>query len=828
MAGQPISQAEQARLRALNNATTAKGVTSNVTPQNQAILSAVNAQTQRQPGAQQAFLGAAGGNVFSQSTAAPATTSAGPVSAPLAAVRNAVAGAGQAIQGAAQSPAVQQYAADWKAANTAPPIGTMLQQPAALGSQFQASGQAIQNQTQSQANNLIRSAGAGGITSQNVAAGSPVQQAQAAVGAAPGAPARPGLPGAAGGSTYIGGGQQNSLTPMGPGGGGAAPVQSNPGSFQVGQQLPTGPAPTAPGNVAGNLGPVRDVTGAQSVANQLGLGPQVGNVGGITNQLGAAPQVGNVGNIAAGAAPGSVTPQLGNFGQQNAAQQGMLGRVENFLDAPQGPSIAEAQLQQTQADNMGALIGAARSGRGGAGAQAQALRGAQSEGSAVMSDTAGQLATLRAQEEDMRKNRDLSAIGLGGNLATAQRQQDLGFRGQDLSALQGDQSTSLGARGQDLTASLANQSTQTALEGLRAQTALGARGQNLSALQGDQGTALGLEGLRAQTGVATRGQDLSALGMDAGNQLAAQQLGVQRDLGVSGQNLAALQGDQQTQLGFQGLGVQRELGLRGQDVATRAQDLGALTSDADRNLAAQGLGVQRELGLTNAGLTAQGQGLQYLSNTNQQQLGAQAATNDLYNGYENRGVAINGQNLNYSLGVLANQNQPSWGEQLLGNTLNIAGPILGGVIGGPAGAAAGGQVSQQVVPKTGITQGSPTGVGYDSNQYPYEISDERAKTDITPLAAVKAAAESPISDLHRQAKGYQYRYKLGIGQDPDTVHWGPMAQDLEKSPIGRSLVKTLPTGLKVVDANRLTMTNHAALSEMRSELDGLRKLLRAS
>jgi hypothetical protein len=159
---------------------------------------------------------------------------------------------------------------------------------------------------------------------------------------------------------------------------------------------------------------------------------------------------------------------------------------------------------------------------------------------------------------------------------------------------------------------------------------------------------------------------------------------------------------------------------------------------------------------------------------------------------------------------------------LAGNLLQVAGPIIGGAIGGPPGAVVGAGIGAGA--KTGLTQGNQ--IQYDSNGYP--ISDERAKTDITPLAAVKQAAESPIADLHRKAKGYQYRYKAGVGQDTDTVHWGPMAGDLQKSPIGKSLVKTLPSGLRVVDANRLTMTNHAAISEMRSELDGLRKLLRAS
>lgn len=364
---------------------------------------------------------------------------------------------------------------------------------------------------------------------------------------------------------------------------------------------------------------------------------------GIANGLGAAPTVNRsaVGMVNPTAAPGTVTPQLGNQGASGAGQLGMLSRVNGFLDADQGPSVAEAQLRQSQADNAAQLIGAARSGRGGAGDQAEALREAMAGGSALMSDTAGQLATLRAQEQDMRQNRNLSAMGLGNQIATDTRGQDLGYRGQNLASLQGDQATALGARGQNLQASQGNQSAQLGLEQLSGQLGLGARGQTLSALQSDQGA----------------------------------------QLGARGQNLSALQGNQATQLG-----------ANAQDLTARAQDLSALTGDADRGLAAQQLGLQGQLGLSGLGLQAQGQGLQYSSQQNALGLGGEQLAQDAINQQNRNAIQqaiANGANAT-QLAAIQQQiaSQPSFGQQLgmniLGGLTNAASAGIMGSIFSPA------------------------------------------------------------------------------------------------------------------------------------------------
>jgi len=94
------------------------------------------------------------------------------------------------------------------------------------------------------------------------------------------------------------------------------------------------------------------------------------------------------------------------------------------------------------------------------------------------------------------------------------------------------------------------------------------------------------------------------------------------------------------------------------------------------------------------------------------------------------------------------------------------------------------------------------------------MSDVRAKTNIKPEKAL---------DVFEKAPAYSYHYKdpNAPGMAPGR-HFGPMAQDLERTPLGASAVKTDPNGMKMVDTGRLTMINSAALSNMARELKRLK------
>jgi hypothetical protein len=124
-----------------------------------------------------------------------------------------------------------------------------------------------------------------------------------------------------------------------------------------------------------------------------------------------------------------------------------IDRLNAYADAPEGPSAAQAMLRgQADADKRTQLA-IARSGRGGPAAAVQAQRQASAEGGLIQAETRGQAATLRAQETDAYKSRQLQALAQAGSLisqAEAQRLTALSNAGalmsqadqQKLSALQ--------------------------------------------------------------------------------------------------------------------------------------------------------------------------------------------------------------------------------------------------------------------------------------------------------------------------------------------------------------------------------------------------------
>jgi hypothetical protein len=50
-----------------------------------------------------------------------------------------------------------------------------------------------------------------------------------------------------------------------------------------------------------------------------------------------------------------------------------------------------------------------------------------------------------------------------------------------------------------------------------------------------------------------------------------------------------------------------------------------------------------------------------------------------------------------------------------------------------------------------------------------------------------------------------------------------MAQDLERTPAGRSVVMPQPDGTKMVDTGRLSMQNTAAIGELGNEIEKLKQ-----
>lgn len=88
------------------------------------------------------------------------------------------------------------------------------------------------------------------------------------------------------------------------------------------------------------------------------------------------------------------------------------------------------------------------------------------------------------------------------------------------------------------------------------------------------------------------------------------------------------------------------------------------------------------------------------------------------------------------------------------------------------------------------------------------FSDEEAKTD---------KKEFDPHEFISSLTGYKYNYKPGYG-DPQARHAGVMAQDLEKTDVGRGMVTDTPAG-KMVDTNQLASTFAAVLANMNDRLE---------
>ena len=144
---------------------------------------------------------------------------------------------------------------------------------------------------------------------------------------------------------------------------------------------------------------------------------------------------------------------------------------------------------------------------------------------------------------------------------------------------------------------------------------------------------------------------------------------------------------------------------------------------------------------------------------------------------------------------------------------------------------------------TAIMQGDPV-----LQSMPEQTSDEQSKTRIRELEAALAGrsgsyptpqqpnTEALDAAYQGQARpavqemaslpSYSYRYKepwasqYGAGEQV-----GPMADDLEKSPLTAASVHTGADGYKAVDPGRLTMTNTAVLGELSREVEDIRRQL---
>jgi hypothetical protein len=97
------------------------------------------------------------------------------------------------------------------------------------------------------------------------------------------------------------------------------------------------------------------------------------------------------------------------------------------------------------------------------------------------------------------------------------------------------------------------------------------------------------------------------------------------------------------------------------------------------------------------------------------------------------------------------------------------------------------------------------------------VSDKKDKIE---YGREKGAQEEEPAQMLEHLHPYSYNYKQGVGEDPSKRRYGIMAQDLERTPMGASIVQEGPHG-KEIDVPHATGVQFAALANLHKRLTAL-------
>lgn len=370
-----------------------------------------------------------------------------------------------------------------------------------------------------------------------------------------------------------------------------------------------------------------------------------------------------------------------------------------------------------------------------------------------------------------------------------------------------------------------------------------------------------------QSAVITAQEDAARRQRMAQNIQAAGQLGLgqaqandQREAALLGQGVAA-----QTQagqlaaqgagLGLQGMQGGADIGLQGTtagvNTAIQGQLAGgqlatnALAQGGGLALSGIGQGAGIEMGGYGQAGQLQGQAGQ-MGLQGEALMGANAAQGASFNqDYQNRLLAAAG--LNAAQQQASNQ-----------STMQLVGGLIGA-----GGAGIGAAMSDRdkkkdieptndedmLVPAVGVAQPAASekagqAIGQGMMTFGNDLAQPGAPLDFTPDAQQSgniymrpdvisderekyAASDEKAKEAIEKTPGYKFRYK-----DPDAmgaedgVQFGIMAQDLEKTPAGRSVVKKQPDGTRMVDTSRLALLEAGAMNALSKKVAELERMVR--
>jgi hypothetical protein len=452
---------------------------------------------------------------------------------------------------------------------------------------------------------------------------------------------------------------------------------------------------------------------------------------------------------------------------------------------------------------------------------------------------------------------ELGQTAAGQNLAAA----DAAARNQVAAATAAGQFATTGA-GQNLTAAQASAATRLAGASTAAELGVTATGQQIAAEQAAAATRLGAATSGAELNVTAAGQRIAAEQAAAATRLGAATSGAQLSFAGTQSEIAAAQAAADARA----RGIDQGLTAQQAAAANELAGAGLQANTAAQAAAIQnaGLGLSGNLMQTGTSLGYQGDTLAAQATQAQAVVDAQNADRALQKYGIDQGVALQKdsgtmQLIGAGLGAAATvapfllaasdrdakqEIRPASNLKLRprgddpGDPYGINNPTAAlGAPGNPAGpggpdydrsmkAAADAAKKEELKQRYGQqafaglanigqglmnTQPNPYAMGLVNRGNPYAVSDERKKSNLRRKAG----------DAVSEAPGYSYEYK-----DPEAhgegAFYGPMAQDLEKTPVGRSTIKVAPDGTKMVDTSRLTLVNTAALQELQGEVDSLR------
>ena len=483
------------------------------------------------------------------------------------------------------------------------------------------------------------------------------------------------------------------------------------------------------------------------------------------------------------------------------------------LEAQEGPSAAQAQLQAGLNQSQASNLAMARSGRGWGGSAA-AMSQAQSQNAAAGQNAANQSAVLRAQENAAYRQRAAANLGAAAGVNLGAGEQFTNQQNLDAQAAMQRAGMNLG---QQQLASSANLQQQQ---------------QNDAAAQGLYGLGLNAQQSAAQTGLAglTGGAAIGQAGL--GQNMQAQQAGGEMQLaglGQSGQQAqaAALTGlaGQQQAMAAQQQQVANQMAYQNQMIGLHQGNQNVQMNNAQLNANASQFGQSRADSYINAGIQAVGTAAGAMSDrdmkkdiepANQEMLlpAVDTSGNGGPGGYE-FGTGISGPN--QAQGVASNQAAAGASEQIAmgGGGPEATKPGAASAIGKGLG---GSRVGAQPIQAQGFTPIQAQFAAVPQPLYP-QLSDRNEKTGY-------AMSDEEAKEAIDETPGFSYRYK-----DPeamgatDGLQFGIMAQDLEKTPAGRSVVKKQPDGTRMVDTSRLALLEAGAMNALSKEVAEIRKLV---